>query len=295
MLDIAKLEELALSYVQKSSGADVMEDVPTAECICHEVISILGTERQIEPFSKRYTDFDLAVAYDVVALVRDRRKDRGENAVGRKIGFTNRSIWGALGISAPIWNYVFDRTVTHVPGNQASIGLHAMPEPRIEPELVLHLSSAPFPGMTTDELIQCLDWVAPGFEVVYSIYPNWSFTAADAAAAYGVHGALFIGEKLHLASARTGAASELSRFRLLLENDKGVSRQGHAENVLGGPLQALMFLVEEIGRFPVCEPLRAGELVTTGTLTEAMPARVGETWCVRFEGVEIGPLQLRIR
>jgi 2-oxo-3-hexenedioate decarboxylase len=285
---------MSYSWRQVSDGACKLSTVRTAERITTEVMLLLGTGQQIEPFSKRYPDFDFEVAYEVVSQVRDHRKDRGEISVGRKIGFTNRSIWSALGISAPIWNYVFDQTLVHATGDPASIALRGMPEPRIEPEVVLHLASAPGPGMSTTDLLQCLDWVAPGFEVVYSIFPNWDFTAADAAAAYGVHGALFVGEKLHLAQTRAGAALELSTFNVKLENDKGVSRQGRAENVLGGPLQALMFLVEEIDRIPFCEPLYAGELVTTGTLTEAMPVRDGETWCAHFEGIEFRPLQLRI-
>ena len=270
-----------------------MSDVPTRR-ISDEVMSLLGTGQQIAPFSTRYPGFDLAMAYEVVARVRDLRKDRGENTVGRKIGFTNRSIWGSLGIAAPIWNYVLDRTLVWATDNQASVGLQAMPEPRIEPELVLHLASAPEPGMAADDLLQCVDWVAPGFELVFSIFPNWDFTAADAAAACGVHGALIVGERLPLTRLGSEAASKLTGFSVSLENDRGVSRQGHARDVLGGPLQALKFLVEEIDRFPVCEPLRAGEVVTTGTLTEAMPVHAGETWHVEFEGIEIGPLRLRI-
>ena len=80
--------------------------------------------------------------------------------------------------------------------------------------------------------------------------------------------------------------SILSGFRVALEYDRGVSRQGHARDVLGGPLYALRFLVDELDRYSVCEPLRAGELVTTGTLTEAMPAQVGETWRARFQGID---------
>lgn len=34
------------------------------------------------------------------------------------------------------------------------------------------------------------------------------------------------------------------------------------------------------------------ELVTTGTLTEAMPARAGETWTASFAGIELTALQL---
>ena len=237
--------------------------------------------------------FELTEAYDVVARVDELRRSRGEKPIGRKIGFTNRAIWGNLGISAPVWNYVYDRTVSQAETGHALFYLRGMPEPRIEPEIVLHLASAPQLGMTASELLECIDWVAPGFEVVYSVFPNWDFTAADAAAAYGVHGALIIGMKLDVIGARAERADELATFGIQLEGDGGIRRKGHASNVLGGPLEALKFLVEEIARYPKCEPLRSGETITTGTLTEAMPAKAGESWSSSFQGIALRPLQLR--
>ena len=41
--------------------------------------------------------------------------------------------------------------------------------------------------------------------------------------------------------------------------------------------------------------LRAGETVTTGTLTEAMPIAAGETWSTELSGIEVRGLQLRLR
>lgn len=267
-----------------------MDDASVIERISLELKDLLRTDRQVEPFSRRYPDFDLRQAYRIVSRVCELRGDRGERPIGRKIGFTNRSIWGDLGISAPVWNYVYDTTVKSEPDR---VRLRGMLEPRIEPELVLHLAQTPTAGMTIFELFECLDWIAPGFEVVYSIFPNWTFTAADAAAAYGVHGALLVGEKLDVSASRPEVLTQISSFGVELESDRGVRREGHAGNVLGGPLEALRFLVEEIARYPGSEPLHAGELVTTGTLTEAMPARVGEAWTARFQGIELTPVSLR--
>lgn len=266
-----------------------MSKAPDIERISQELIGLLGTERQIEPFSHRNRDFDLKHAYDVVSRVRDLRRAQGESAVGRKIGFTNRSLWSELGIAAPVWNYVFDSTVRR---GQTGFRLSGMPEPRIEPELVLHLAKPPAPGMSNTELFDCIDWIAPGFEVVYSIFPDWAFTAADAAAAYGVHGALFVGEEVDVSKSREEQLLSLSSFVVELESNFGTRRTGHARNVLGGPLDALRFLVEEVARYPSCVPLSAGEIVTTGTLTEAMAARAGETWTARFEDIALSPLQL---
>ncbi len=267
-----------------------MLDPGNVEEISLELMSLRGTGRQIEPFTKRYAGFGLQSAYEVVARTRDLRIELGERPVGRKIGFTNRSLWQSKGISAPIWNYVFDRTVKDLDGSGAD--LHGMPEPRIEPEVVLHLCAAPTPGMSTRELLECVDWIAPGFEVVYSVFPDWEFAAADAAAAFGVHGALFVGQHVEVVPAKPAFLSKLSDFTVVLNCNDGLSREGTGSNVLGGPINALEFLVGELARYSVCEPLRAGEVVTTGTLTEAMPLGAGQTWSARFDGIGFRPIRL---
>jgi 2-oxo-3-hexenedioate decarboxylase len=267
-----------------------MLDPDKVEEISIELMSLRGTGQQIEPFTKRFSGFGLQNAYEVVARIRDLRIELGERPVGRKIGFTNRSLWQAKGISAPIWNYVFDRTVNDI--DRSGADLHGMPEPRIEPEVVLHLCEAPQPRMSTRQLLECVDWIAPDFEVVYSVFPDWEFAAADAAAAFRVHGALFVGQRVEVVSAKPAFLGELSDFNVVLNSDDGLSREGTGRNVLGGPIHALKFLVDELARFSVCEPLRAGEVVTTGTLTEAMPLGAGRTWSARFDGIGFRPIQL---
>ena len=41
--------------------------------------------------------------------MRDARLARGERVLGRKIGFTNRTIWAEFGVDAPMWGYLYDR------------------------------------------------------------------------------------------------------------------------------------------------------------------------------------------
>jgi 2-oxo-3-hexenedioate decarboxylase len=201
-------------------------------------------------------------------------------------------MWQGHGISAPIWNYVFDRTVVHVEDAEATVDLQGLPEPRVEPEVVLHLGAAPQPRMASPDLLECIDWVAPGFEVVFSVFPGWQFAASDAAAAFGVHGALFVGKRVEVAPIKSRLLDELDRFKVVLESSDGVRREGSGGNVLGGPVHALKFLVEELARFPICEPLQPGELVTTGTLTEAMPLRPGQRWSAAFHGIDFHRLRL---
>jgi 2-oxo-3-hexenedioate decarboxylase len=67
--------------------------------------------------------------------------------------------------------------------------LAGLAEPRIEPEIVFRLAVAPTLGMDERTLLESIDWVAHGFEIVLSIFPGWKFSAPDAVAAFGLHGA----------------------------------------------------------------------------------------------------------
>jgi 2-oxo-3-hexenedioate decarboxylase len=274
-----------------------MTSAPTehdVETIATEALALLGSGRQVPPFSSRVTGFGLAAAYAVVEAVRRRREARGESPVGRKIGFTNTAVWGGYGISGPIWNYVFDSTVRDL-ATIDGFDLGGLAEPRIEPEIVLHLAGTPDPGMDDAALFGCIDWVSAGFEIVHSIFPGWSFAAADAAAAFGVHGALLLGAPQRTTDRPETWRAMLSNFAVELVSAEGTTRQGHARNVLGGPLEALRFLLRELAREPRSRPLAAGELVTTGTLTEAMPALPGQAWTARFSGINLEPVQVSFR
>ena len=113
--------------------------------------------------------------------------------VGRKIGFTNRTIWAEYGVHAPIWSYVYDTTLHRLADVAVEFDLSTLVEPRIEPEIAFGLAQAPEPGMDRRALIGCVDWVAHGFEIVQSIFPDWRFQAADTVTAFGLHGALLVG------------------------------------------------------------------------------------------------------
>jgi 2-keto-4-pentenoate hydratase len=172
--------------------------------IAKNVLEVLGTGRQLDPFSKVYPDFGLKDAYNVTAAVRAQREARGERPIGRKIGFTNRTIWEEYGVYAPIWGYVYDGTVRDLTSDPLEVSLKGLAEPRIEPEIMFGLAAPPEPGMHEQALIGCIDWIAHGFEIVQSIFPNWSFQAADTVAGYGLHGRLFVGPR-H--GGRSGRAS----------------------------------------------------------------------------------------
>ena len=264
----------------------------TLDTIAAEAFGALERTRQIPPFSSRQQGLTVDDAYRVTPRVRQMFEAGGAKVKGRKIGFTNRTIWQQYNVYAPIWGYAFDRTV-HDLAVTPTLSLRQFSEPRIEPEIMFGLGSVPSAGMDEAALSACIDWVALGFEIVQSIYPGWQFAAADTIAGGGLHGALLIGPRQPFAPRAAEWQRELTDFEIDLSCDGRLIDRGHAKNVLEGPLSALRHLVELLERDPVNPPLASGEIISTGTLTKAMPIAPGETWTAKPAGIALDGVSIR--
>lgn len=258
------------------------------------VLAALSSGRSIPNFTSRDAAFGETEAYAVAAALHQARLARGERAVGRKIGFTNRSLWPVYGVHEPIWGHVYDTTVVYARDGRAAIPVGPLPEPRIEPEIVLHFAAAP--PVTRDEaaILACVDWIAHGFEIVQSPFRDWKFKVADTVAANGLHGALVIGTPVPVAGI-ADCARKLREFRLTLIKDGAPQAEGTGANVLDSPLLAFAHFAGVLARLPQFAPVGAGEVVTTGTLTDAYPVKAGETWSTRLAGIELPGLELAFR
>ena len=257
------------------------------QAIAAEAFAALDTGRQISSFSARISEFDLDDAYRVTATIRQMRETRGEMPVGRKIGFTNRTIWTEYNVYEPVWGYVYNRTVHYLAEIGDTFSLMGFAEPRIEPEIVFKLALTPAPDMDETALLACIDWVGHGFEIVQSIFPGWKFSAPDTVAAFGLHGALLIGPRHSIGAYAEEWSRTLSTFEIDLKRDGMVVDHGRALNLLGGPVSALRHLVDILARDQINPPLSAGEIVTTGTLTRALPVSAGETWTTGLTGIAL--------
>lgn len=246
--------------------------------------------RQIEPFTARIPGFDMPSAYAVGELLHEARLGEGAVPVGRKIGFTNPGMWAVYGVREPIWAHVYDHTVSRVAATGATCSLGRFAEPKIEPEIVFRFRSAPPVGADLSGLISSIDWVAPAFEIVQSHFPGWRFRAADAVADWALHGTLLLGEGVPVDRLAPDPVGALETFSLTLACDGKVRETGRGANVLGSPLKALAHLIDVLAGHPGFPPLRANEIVTTGTITAAQAVEPGQTWRTKIQGLALQDL-----
>lgn len=249
----------------------------------------------LAPITDGLPDFDVAAAYRVLHEIERRRVAQGWRPVGRKIGFTNRTLWPRYGVHRPMWAHVWRETVQHAPEGHATLSLAGMVEPRIEPEVVFGLRGpVPVDGDAL-QVMEAVDWIAPGFEIVQSHFPGWKFKAPDCTAAFGLHAALVVGPRMPVNEANRGVlAVSLPSFELALFSGDRVVERGAGANVLGSPAAALAFLAAVLEADRDAAPLEAGELVTTGTLTDAWPVAPGQSWASDYGTLGIAGLRIML-
>lgn len=243
--------------------------------------------RQIEPFSSRYSDFGNTEAYAVAKMIHEMRMKEGLVPVGRKIGFTNPEMWSIYGVYEPIWAYVYNSTVVRQTGSHVQCDIGQFAEPKIEPEIVVHFRSTPPVSAEPAEILACIDWIAHGIEIVQSHFPRWKFQAADTIADWGLHAMLIVGESQEVSRLGPGVISDLETFTLTLSCEGHVLERGRGSNALGSPLRAVAHLINVIAKQPHASPLQADEMVTTGTLTAALPVKGGQNWSTKLEGIAL--------
>lgn len=263
-----------------------------AETLAAELLRASDTGALVEPLPSR-RGVDLAAAYGIADELIALREARGERRVGWKIGFTNRTIWQRYGVHAPIWAPVWDTTLAGTDLAEATVSLAPLSQPRIEPEVVFGFRKAPAPDADADALLDCIDWVAHGFEIVHTHCAGWRFEhAADTVADFALHGRLVVGHRVGVRDWPTLGA-DLAALRIALNCDGVEVDTGHGANVLDGPLHALAAWQRAMAHTTPSWRVQPGEVVTTGTLTDAWPLAPGQRWHTNLSEPRLRPLALR--
>jgi 2-oxo-3-hexenedioate decarboxylase len=262
--------------------------------IAEDILATFGTARVLDRPTVRYPGFDLESAYQVAHWMRDLRVARGESVIGRKIGGTNPSTYHLTGATGPQWNFMYDTTSSALPDATGSFAMGAFPQARIEPEIALRMVSAPEPGMDAETLIGCVGAICHGFEFVFSPYGDWTVAPPDSVSAFGMHMGFLAGPWHAVGPDRDVWLDQLRTVSITLSGNNE-TRTGRGSDALGSPILALKAVVDDIGKHPGWTPIAAGEIVTTGTITQLMPAVAGQTWRTAVVGAPLNGLTVVLR
>jgi 2-keto-4-pentenoate hydratase len=258
---------------------------------------------------------DLSTAYAVERELVRMRRSESHQTVGVKVGYANKAIWRALKLDTLVWAHMYDHTVRYADANVATLSLAHTISPKIEPEIVFKMK-APLPTGITEAAaaLEAVEWLALGFEIIDCPYAGWKFQPADFVAAYGLHAALIVGEPRPVTAPDIPELVEqLPKFKVRLSRggmservgesegrspsdgiDGQLVEEGSGRNSLRSPALCLAELATAMAKQVGAESLAAGDLVSSGTLTESTPIQPGKTWTVSVKGIDLPALTLTV-
>ncbi len=260
--------------------------------LAKELIDLHDHPRLVTPFSSRFPGLTAETGYAAARGLHAHRLAQGWVLAGRKNGFTNRGLWERYGVNGPMWGAVYDRTLVMATNGVAAVSLTGLVQPRIEPEICFKLKAAPPRTRNPVALLESIEWIAHSIEIVQCHHPEWKMTLPDCVADNALHGRLIVGTPVAVEKI-AGLAAALPFLKISLFKNQKKTDQGAGANVLDSPLLSLAFLVDLLAEQKDSPPLAAGEIISTGTLTDAHPVQAGETWTTDLHGFAARGLEIK--
>jgi len=217
-------------------------------------------------------------------------KVSGEAVCGYKIGATSDETLALLGLSEPFYGPLFPAFTTNVEsGVPLKLPLLGAHNPRIEAEFIACLKNdvqRKNQDIELDYIVQHISWVAPAFEFVGSRYtPPDGSPGTSVIGDFGAHQFSVVGTPFE-----NWQSLDLSKHPVSLDINGQTVATGHSgQSILSHPLAFVCWL---LNHHAMKQGLKAGQLVSCGTCTGAIPVKDGDTIIADY--AELGTLNVEI-
>ena len=227
----------------------------------------------LDPVSGPLADLD--AAYAVQAINTRAWEAEGRARTGYKIGMTSQAAQRMFACDAPDSGVLFaDARIA----DGGTIARDRVLEPRIEGEIALLLGKEIAEHATPEVLAGAIAGMAPAIEIADSRIAGWKINIRDTVADNASAGLYMIG-----ALRDFDPSFDLAAASMALRCGDDVVSHGSGAATLGGPLQALTWLANDLLRRG--ERLRAGDLVLTGALGSPLTPQMGATYRVEISDI----------
>ncbi|NIB42237.1 2-oxopent-4-enoate hydratase [Pseudomaricurvus alkylphenolicus] len=242
-----------------------------------ELYQALCQREAIAPLTERESEITLEDAYYISKHMVDRRVAAGESIVGKKIGVTSKAVQNMLGVHQPDFGYLTDKMV-FADGDEMPISEQLI-QPRAEGEIAFVLKKDLMgPGVTNADVLAATEFVLPCFEIVDSRIQDWKIKIQDTVADNASCGLLVLGGQ-----AIDPRKVDLAVAGMVVEKNGEIISTGAGAAALGSPVNCVTWLANTLGQFGI--PLKAGELILSGSLVPLEPVVAGDYMRVDIGGI----------
>jgi 2-oxopent-4-enoate/cis-2-oxohex-4-enoate hydratase len=242
-----------------------------------ELFEAMVARTTVAPLTQRYADITIEDAYYISLQMLARRLETGEKIIGKKIGVTSKPVMDMLGVFQPDFGFLTDKMVYasgEMPISQKLL------QPRAEGEIAFKLKADLIgPGVTNANVLAATELVMPCFEVVDSRIEDWKIKIQDTVADNASCG-LFVTDESAGVDPRD---IDLATCGMVVEKNGSTLSTGAGAAALGSPVNCVAWLANTLGQFDI--PLKAGEIILSGSLVPLEPVTAGDVMNVRVGGM----------
>ena len=223
----------------------------------------------VAPLTERAPDIGIEDAYRISFELLKRRQAEGERLVGKKIGVTSAAVQDMLGVRQPDFGYLTDAMQVEDGGLMPVRG--QLIQPRAEAEIAFVLKAdLEGPSLSAADVVRATDYVAPCLEIVDSRIRDWRIKIQDTVADNASCGRFVIGED------RFGLDGlDLAACSVVMALNGARVSSGTGKAALGSsPVACVVWLANRFAALG--DPLRAGELILSGSLVPLQPVAPGD-------------------
>jgi 2-oxopent-4-enoate/cis-2-oxohex-4-enoate hydratase len=242
-----------------------------------ELYAALRARSTVAPITGRVPGFSIDDAYRASKRMLERRLADGEQVVGKKIGVTSEAVQKMLDVHQPDFGFLTDAMMFES-GATIPIG-STLIQPRAEGEIAFILAhDLAGPGVTEADALAATRSVVACFEIVDSRIRDWKIRIADTVADNASSGVFVLGR-----DEVDPRSLDLRRCRIAVTKNGAPLSEGVGAAALGSPAYCVAWLANTLGGFGI--PLRAGEVILSGSLVPLEPVRAGDRMSLTLEGI----------
>lgn len=219
---------------------------------------------------------DIHAAYAVQAANRDHWIKAGRRPVGRKVALSAKGAQAMMKTPEPAWGMLYADMLL---GDGAEVAVGRVLQPRLEGEVALVLArDLEMEEPTLVDALRAVDCCLPAIEIVGCRIADLDTKLVDLVADNAGGGLFVLGSP-----ARKLDGLDLRRLTMTMVKNGEQVAQGSGANVAGSPLNALAWLAGKLVADGL--PLKAGDVVMTGTFFAMQPAAPGDQVEVIADGL----------
>jgi len=241
-----------------------------------ELYEALVNMTTLAPLTERFPDITIDDAYHISLQMLERRVQAGERVIGKKIGVTSKAVQSMLNVFQPDFGYLTDKMVY---SGEMPISKNLV-QPKAEGEVAFRLKHDLIgPGISNADVLAATESVMPCFEVVDSRIENWNIKIQDTVADNASCGLFVVNED----AAVDPRDIDLATCGMVVTKNGSLLSTGAGAAALGSPVNCVAWLANTLGQFGI--PLKAGEIILSGSLVPLEPFVPGDEMTVSIGGM----------